>query len=151
MQREKHIQKLLSRWLSSYFLNKTVLLIEEDVLFKVNDFKMSADLIAIQSKSNVIHGFEIKSLIDKQNLIPSIWQTYSYYTNYRWLVIPIENAKIINEVGLEQIQKLGIGIITFDYIINDFRVLREASYVDGNFLKFLPQLESEWLTINKKR
>jgi hypothetical protein len=27
--------------------------------------------------------------------------------------------------------------------------LRQAKYTDGNFLKFLPELEEQWLTINK--
>lgn len=146
---ETKIQLSLKNWLSEYFFKKTTLLVKEEVSFKVDEFRMSADLIVIQSKSNVIHGFEIKSVLNSRNLQSSIWQTYSYYTNYKWLVIPFQKVNLFNNSLLEQIHKLGLGIITFDENGGNFKIWKDAKYIDGNFLKFLPELENEWVTINK--
>jgi hypothetical protein len=151
MQNDIEIKKKLKEWLSSYYFKKSTLLIKEEVQFKVEDFRMIADIILIQSKSNVIHGFEIKTTLTQGNLNSALWQTYSYYTNYRWLVTLVGNVNELNESTLLQFNKLGLGLITFNKNNQSFKVLKEAKYVDGNFLKFIPELENEWQTINKSK
>jgi hypothetical protein len=146
--KENEIQNLLDKWLKDKFFKGSNTLIQSEVKFKIADFHFSADLIAIQSKSNIIHGFEIKSRLNQDNILSAIWQTNSYYTNYKWLVIP-ENDKHFFDTSLFSEKLLGIGLITFNTDKEDFSVLRQAKYTDGNFLKFLPELEEQWLTINK--
>lgn len=146
--KENEIQDLLGKWLKDKFFKGSTTLIKSEVKFKIADFLFSADLIAIQSKSNIIHGFEIKSRLKQDNILSAIWQTNSYYTNYKWLVIQKSDKNLFDATLLSE-KLLGIGLITFDNDKEEFSVWQQAKYTDGNFLKFLPELEEQWLTINK--
>ena len=148
MLKEQEIIKYLTDWLKDKFFEKSNSLIAHEVKFVIADFNFRADLIAIQSKSNVIHGFEIKSKLKKENVLSAIWQTNSYYTNYKWLVILSNDKKLFSPSILsEKLQD--IGLIVYDIEINKFSILKQAQYIDGNFLKFLPNLEEQWITNNK--
>ena len=148
MLKEQEIIKYLTDWLKDKFFEKSISLIAHEVKFVIADFNFRADLIAIQSKSNVIHGFEIKSKLKKENVLSAIWQTNSYYTNYKWLVILSNDKKLFSPSILsEKLQD--IGLIVYDIEINKFSILKQAQYIDGNFLKFLPNLEEQWITNNK--
>lgn len=150
MDKEIQIIQLLNIWLNEVFFEGTTSLIRNEVSFKIDEFNFRADVIAIQSKSNIIHGFEVKSKLRRDRIISAIWQTNSYYTNYKWLVIN-ENDKGLFKQTLTSVNEnlLNIGIITFDEINKNFKVLKQAKYNDGNFLKFIPDLEEEWLSFNK--
>ena len=148
MIKKEDIQDQLKYWLKNMFFEGSTTLIQSDVKFKLADFKFSADLIAIQSKSNIIHGFEIKSRLLQEDILSAIWQTNSYYTNYKWLVIQMIDKQLFESI-LSSEKLLGIGLITFDSVKGEFSVWRQAKYTDGNFLKFIPELEVQWLTINK--
>jgi hypothetical protein len=145
---EKAIQFLLESWLKEKFFKSSKTLVRSEVNFKIDDFNFIADIIAIQSRSNIIHGFEIKGHLKKENVLSAIWQTNSYYTNYKWLVIQSNDKMLFDGIDFNK-QSLGIGVILFDREKQDFSVFRQAKYSDGNFLKFLPELEEQWLTINK--
>lgn len=141
---ENSLQKKLHSWLETKFLQSTSYLIKEDVNFKVEDFRFRADLIAIKSKSNVIHGFEIKNRIDQSNLISAISQVFSYYTNYKWLVINHSVISNISQMQIDNILKTGIGIITYENNSEDFNIWIESKYIDGNFLKYIPDMKLDW-------
>jgi hypothetical protein len=135
----------IKQWLKKVLLNSSSYLIKEEVNFKIGDFRFRGDLIAIQSKSNVIHGFEIKSNLTLIDIHSAISQTYSYYTNYRWLVMPKNSVENLRNIGVQKsIAEFGIGIISFDQQTKEFFIVKEAKYNDGNFLKFLPDLKTDW-------
>jgi hypothetical protein len=150
MDNEKEISKLLRIWLTKNILKGATSLIKEDIQFKIADFKLVADLIAIQSKSNIIHGFEIKQRINPENISSVFWRCSSFYTNYKWLVVPKNNWEFTfnGEIDM-QLDSFGIGIILLDTLNKEFEIWRNAKYTDGNFLKFLPELEEQWIAINK--
>lgn len=141
---ENALQKKLHNWLETKFLQSTSYLIKEDVNFKVEDFRFRADLIAIKSKSNVIHGFEIKNRINQSDLISAISQVFSYYTNYKWLVVNNSVIENISQIQLDNISKTGIGIITYENNSEDFNIWLESKYIDGNFLKYIPDMKLDW-------
>lgn len=138
------LQKRFHNWLETKFLQSTSYLIKEDVNFKVKDFHFRADIIAIKSKSNVIHGFEIKNRIDQSNLIAAISQVFSYYTNYKWLVVNQSVIKNLSHKQIENISKTGIGVITYKHDSQDFNIWIESKYIDGNFLKYIPDMKLDW-------
>lgn len=150
MEKEKDISNHLRIWITKNLLKGPNSLIQEDVRFNIADFRLTANIIAIQSKSNIIHGFDIKPRIGFDNISSAFWQCSSLYTNYKWLVVPkIDWESIFNKIVDEQLNTLGIGIILFDPNNQDFEIQRDAKYIDGNFLKFLPDLENQWITIVK--
>jgi hypothetical protein len=146
MYTQKKIELDFLIWLKSYF-NKINVTIFPNVRAKVSDFVMIADLIAIQPQSNVIHAFEIKPVLNSESVTSAIWQTYSYYSNYKWLVVhkPVEEFMASDKIKA-QIGKLGIGVIVFDNTSNDFKILKEANFVDGDFVKYWPDLEGGWVS-----
>lgn len=148
---EKQIELKLQKWLTRHFKSSSFLF-KQDTQAKIDEFKMRADLIAIQSKSNVIHVFEVKNKVTDINLLSAIWQTFSFYGNYRWLVLPSTYIRKIEETSSTkmQLKKLGIGVITFDSN-GQFKINKEADYIDGNFLKYWPDVETEWDTNIKKK
>jgi hypothetical protein len=141
---EKTLQQKLHYWLETKFLKSTSHLIKEDVNFKVEDFCFRADLIAIKSKSNVIHGFEIKNRINQSDIASAISQVFSYYTNYKWLVVNQSIIANVSQIQIDNISKTGIGIITYKNNSDDFNILIESKYIDGNFLKYIPDMKLDW-------
>ena len=87
-----------------------------------------------------------------KNFLSAIWQANSYYSNYRWLVIPINYLNIIHNEK-HNINNIGVGIISFDCESESrFNIVKKADYKDGNFLKYWPSLNNEWthkLSISK--
>jgi len=148
MENEIKIVRELDIWLKDKFFKGSKSLIKNEVSFKISEFRFIADVIAIQSKSNVIHGFEVKSKLHRDKVLSAIWQTNSYYTNYKWLVINYNDKTLFNQTAFNE-KLLGIGIIIYNEMTKDFIVWKQAKYVDGNFLKFLPDIEQQWLTINE--
>lgn len=141
---ETIINNELQNWLKRSFMHDSSYLMKKEVNFKLNDFKFRADLIAIQSKSNIIHGFEIKNNINQSNIQSTISQVYSYYTNYKWLVVQKDKIIYFDKSILEKISNFGIGIIVFENDAKEFKIWKESKYIDGNFLKFIPEMQSEW-------
>lgn len=136
------IQKLKT-WITSYF-KESDLQLDEDVkiLLGQEPQKFRTDLVVIQSKSNVLHSFEVKNRLNQSSLIPAIWQVKSLYGNYKWLVIgePLE----INKEFKKQIKDNGIGLVSFRPEIQDFKIEIQPNYIDGNFLHFYPTLKEKW-------
>ena len=150
--KEVDIINHLSIWIKEYF-KKSNLLVAREVSIQLGEEiqDMRTDLIAIQSKSNIIHAFEIKNKCRESNLNSIIWQVDSLYGNYKWLVTD-EDSK--NNIPLELFEKKGLGLIIFKSnnlnIANvyEFEIIVNAKYVDGNLLNYYPSLIEAW---NKKK
>lgn len=144
--REIEIIDKLSQWVKKHF-EKSDLLIEKDVNIQLNDNieQMRADLVVVQSKSNIIHTFEIKNKLSKNRVISAIWQVDSLYGNYKWLVVDLESKE---NISLEQLEEKGIGLIVFNSnnINNNkfFTIEVAAKYIDGNLMKYYPTIEEKW-------
>ena len=100
---------------------------------------------SIQSKSNVLHSFELKSKINLNAINSLIWQVDTMYGNYKWLVIlDIDTTKLSLK---NQLKEKGIGFIIYDSKKNNFKIEIQPKYIDGNFIEFYPSLKEKW---NKK-
>ena len=140
---EIELLERLKTWLESHF-NESDLVLDQEVLLYLGDQaqKFRVDLLAIQSKSNVIHAFELKSKRNLTSLISAIWQVDSLYGNYKWLVIGdlFELEPQIRSL----IKEKGIGLISYDFTKDLFKIEIQPKYIDGNFLVYYPSLKAKW-------
>ncbi len=136
------IQKL-KVWIASYF-SESDLEIDEEVKLFLGDEpqKIKTDLVVIQSKSNVLHSFEVKNSLNQSSFNSALWQVESLYGNYKWLVIgqPFKYNKEFKKL----IRDKGIGVVYFRTEIQDFNIEIQPKYIDGNFLHFYPTLKEKW-------
>ena len=130
----------LERWLRNEFSGFNIL-VEGQIKSKYNQY---ADLAMVQSKSNVIHTYEVKTKINPQIINSIVWALSSFYANYRWLVIP-KNEYYSTSGVYSVLRDNGIGIILFSgkkhYSFNE---KLKAKYIDGNFIEYWPQLCATW-------
>lgn len=143
--KEIEIINKLSKWLESHFKTSD-LLIESEVKLKLDDDMPNyrTDLVVIQSKSNVIHAFEIKKYVNESSFNSAIWQADSLYGNYKWLVLSNENFEKIPKKILKE---KGIGLIVYSSSKDTFKIELQPNYIDGNILKYYPLLEKKWYKI----
>ena len=152
--KENEIINSLSNWIKEYF-KKSNLLVANEVSIQLGEEiqDMKTDLIAIQSKSNIIHAFEIKNKCHESNINSIVWQVDSLYGNYKWLVTD-ENSQ--NNIPLELFEKKGLGLIIFKsnnlntINLSKFEIILHAKYVDGNLLNYYPSLMETWNNQKKK-
>jgi len=139
---EIEIQRKLSLWLKNHFKNSD-LLIDKEVRLKLGSEtgQFRVDLIAVQSKSNVLHAFEIKSRINPSSINSTIWQIDSLYGNYKWLVVPEKFTSI--EI-LNRIKEKGFGLLVFSSSERNFKIRVQPRYIDGNFMKYYPTVKEKW-------
>jgi len=139
---EIEITNKLSNWLEIHFKNSD-LLIEKDVSPKLgsNTEQFRTDLVAVQSKSNVIHAFEIKCAFNLSNLNSLIWQIETLYGNYKWLVIT-EEYKIKKLV--QNLKEKGLGLLIYIAKDDTFIIDVQPNYIDGNLMKFYPTINEKW-------
>lgn len=145
--KEFEIQKKLRTWLQKVFKDSDLLIREEaQVQLGETSSNMRTDLVLIQSKSNVLHAYEIKTRIKPDSFNSAFWQTNSMYGNYKWLVTSEESNRFIQ---LDKLKEKGIGLILFNESSNklEFKTSLNAKYIDGNMLSYYPSLKEEW---NKK-
>ena len=136
------IQKFKT-WITSYFKESDLLLDEEVKLFLGREKqKFRTDLVLIQSKSNILHSFEVKNRINQTSFNTVLWQVESLYGNYKWLIIG--ELLEINKEFKTQIKDKGIGLIYFRTELQDFIIEIQPKYIDGNFLHYYPSLKEKW-------
>jgi hypothetical protein len=134
---------LLPIWLKNHFKDSE-LLIERDVCLDLGDEspRFRIDLIAVQSKSNVIHAFEIKSKINNELLNSIIWQIDSLYSNYKWLVI---SQEFKSDDLTKQLKAKGLGLLIYKPHEKTFHVEAQPNYIDGNLINYYPTINEKWL------
>ncbi len=145
--KEFEIENHLSNWLANHFSDSDLLIEKEAKVQLGSNFQqmLYTDLIAIQSKSNVLHTFEIKNKINPNLISSVIWQVDSMYGNYKWLVL---NEDCKQFLPIESFKKKGLGLILFkEKNTNkiDFEISLSAKYVDGNLLKYYPTVNEKWI------
>ncbi|MCF6171160.1 MAG: hypothetical protein L3J66_09310 [Bacteroidales bacterium] len=144
---ESKIQIELKIWLEKLFKDSD-LLIQDEVKVQLGEqlSNIRTDLVIIQSKSNVLHAYEIKNKLKPESFNSAFWQTNSMYGNYKWLVT---NEKSSQYIQLEKLKDKGIGLILFNESLGklEFKTKLKAKYIDGNMLNYYPELKKEW---NKK-
>lgn len=144
---EFEIQKKLKVWLEKLFKDSD-LLIQEEVHVQLGEHRSNirTDLVLIQSKSNVLHTYEIKKGLKSESFNSALWQTNSMYGNYKWLVTDNESKRYIQ---LDKLKEKGIGLILFNESSDkfEFSTTLNAKYIDGNMLSYYPELKKKW---NKK-
>ena len=140
---EIEIQKRLPKWLRKHFKDSD-LLIEAEVSLKLGaeTKQFRIDLIAVQSKSNVIHAFEIKSRLNITSLNSVMWQIDSLYGNYKWLVIPQEFKSM--EI-IKKLREKGLGLLIYIPSENTFKIEAQPNYIDGNLIKYYPSINEKWI------
>ncbi len=139
---EIEIQRKLSLWLKNHFKSSD-LLIDKEVRLKLSSelSNFRVDLVAVQSKSNVIHAFEIKSRLNPSSINSAVWQIESIYGNYKWLVVTesFTSTEILN-----RLKEKGFGLLVFSSSKRDFKVQVQPSYIDGNFMRYYPTVKEKW-------
>jgi len=145
MVKETHIVKELIQWLQNKY-KESNLHIESEVKSEFDEFSISSDLVAVQSKSNVLHAYEIKSYITEKTTQSIIWKLNSCYANYKWLVAPQDSYLQLYRAKRELFKRYGIGVITFDTIrpVIAFKVKMKAKYHEGNFIEYWPSVKRSW-------
>lgn len=140
---EIEISTYLPDWLRSHFKDSD-LLIEREVCLNlgVEKKQFRIDLIAVQSKSNVIHAFEIKSKLNISSINSLIWQIDSMYGNYKWLVITQEFESI--DI-IQQLKAKGLGLLVYHTLKRTFQIAVQPNYIDGNLLKYYPSISEKWI------
>lgn len=144
---EFEIQKKLKDWLEKQFKGSDLLFqVEAQVQLGEHKSNIRTDVVLIQSKSNVLHAYEIKNKLRPENFNSAFWQTNSMYGNYKWLVT---NEDSCNYIQFEKLKDKGIGLILFNESSGsvEFKTKLNAKYIDGNMLNYYPGLKEEW---NKK-
>lgn len=141
--RETELIQKFKTWIHSYFQESELVFDEEVKLFLGNEpQKFRTDLVVIQSKSNVLHSFELKNRLANISFNSVLWQADSLYGNYKWLVFG--DLIDLNPEQRNQVKEKGIGIIHFDQSQEKFSIKIKAKYIDGNFLDFYPTLKEKW-------
>lgn len=106
------------------------------------DLRARADLIFVQSRSDVIHAVEAKRTLE--GAFDAIAQVARYPANYRWIALPDEDY--VSGAGLlKTCSERGIGVL----VVHDRRrkpveVKRRPVYEPGNYLDKWPRLSREW-------
>lgn len=140
---ELELIERLKKWLESHF-KESDLVLDQEVLLHLGGQaqKFRVDLLAIQSKSNVMHAFELKSKLNLTSINSAIWQVDSLYGNYKWLAIGDIN-KIEPQIK-SLIKDKGIGLIVYDSKNDSFEIEIQPKYIDGNFLEYYPSIREKW-------
>jgi len=143
---ETEFTEKFMNWLKSHYEDSDLVLEQESQLYLGGEKqKFRTDLVMIQSKSNVLHSFELKSKINLNAINSLIWQVDTMYGNYKWLVILDIDT---NKLSLKnQLKEKGIGFVIYDSKKNNFKIEIQPKYIDGNFIEFYPSLKEKW---NKK-
>ncbi len=106
------------------------------------DFGGRADLVFIQSRSDVIHAVEAKSTLEGS--FDAIEQVQRYPANYRWIALP-EDEYVPGAGLLKACSGEGIGaLLVHGRVRKPVEAKRWPAYQAGDFLSEWPRLEGEW-------
>ena len=107
------------------------------------------DLLFIQTRRNVLHIFEAEpTLLRAFSKEHGFTQLRKYKGNYKWLILPDEEVEKDVDGRLDRwCSRSGIGLLSVSgrkhfWVWEIFR----PRYIHGDFLKYYPEAEDEWIT-----
>ncbi len=101
-----------------------------------------ADIVFVQSRSDVIHVVEAKSTLS--GAFSAVDQVLRYPANHRWIAFPADEY-IAGAGLLKASSDEGIGVLlVHDRVRNRVEVKRWPQREEGNFLSDWPRLERAW-------
>jgi hypothetical protein len=137
---KKGIIKSLRRWLKKEYRD-SYLVFETKPM---PDYQLKPDLAMIQSRSDIIHVFDIVTKSSQERFYSIVWDVDSHYANYRWLVMPQSEYESLDLV-YSTLRDYGIGLLLFTGKERlTFYVKLRPDYIDGNFIDYWPSLSRSW-------